>query len=239
MPELDGGGKHWRELRDSVEYIVHDIGINATAFDQKMATDPPKPEEIDLDFTGIFRVEELRPDPPPPAPARPPEDVVIGARSVKKGNCFINMTRARPACKVEPAKTVVLLVEDNTSTRLVLDLICRKAGYVTRQAADAPSFIAALQEQPLPDVVVLDIELPGNVNGFKILAKIRAHPVLKTLPVIMLTVRSEPADLMQAVSLGADGYLTKPASASALLEAISAVLGGSATLGALACDHPL
>jgi two-component system OmpR family response regulator len=193
-----------------------------------MATDPAIPEEIDLDFTGIFPVEELRPDPPPPATASPPADIVIGAHSVKKGDCFINMTRARPACKIDPANTIVLLVEDNTTTRLVLDEICRKAGYLTRQAADAPSFIAALRTPPLPNVVVLDIELPGDVNGFKILAKIRAHPALKTLPVIMLTVCSESTDLMRAVSLGADGYLTKPASARALLEAISAVVGGNA-----------
>src|ERR1019366_5177279 len=116
-----------------------------------MATYPASPDALDLDFTGIFRVEELRPEPPPPAPARPPEDIVIGARAVKKGNCFINMSRARPACKVDPAKTTILLVEDDTTTRLILDVICRKAGYLTRQAADAPSFIAALQKPPLPN----------------------------------------------------------------------------------------
>ena len=191
-----------------------------------MATSPPaSPELIDLDFTGVFRVEDLRPEPPPPAPARAPEDIVIGARSVKKGDCFINMTRARPACKMDPAKTTILLVEDDTTTRLILDVVCRKAGYLTRQATDAPSFVAALQKLPLPNVVVLDVELPGNVSGFKILAKIRAHPMLKTLPVIILTAHSESADLMQAVSLGTDGYLTKPANASALLEAIGTVLG--------------
>jgi CheY-like chemotaxis protein len=192
-----------------------------------MAVTPPKnnPELADLDFTGVFRVEELRPEPAPPAPKRPPEEIVIGARAVKKGNCFINMARARPPRKRDPAATTVLLVEDDTTTRMILDLICKKAGFQTRQAADAPSFIAAIQKRPLPDAVVLDVELPGNVSGFKILAKIRAHPMLRTLPVIILTAHSEPSDLMQAVSLGSDAFLTKPASARALLDALDAVLG--------------
>ena len=192
-----------------------------------MATNRPEPDAFDLDFTGIFRVEDLRPEPPPAAPERPPEDIVIGARAVKKGSCFINMSRARAARQVDPAKTTILLVEDDTATRLILDAVCRKAGYRTREAADAPGFVAAIQKPPLPDAVVLDVELPGNVSGFKILAKMRLHPALKTLPVIMLTAHSEAADLMQAVSLGADAYLTKPASARALLDAIGAVLGAS------------
>jgi len=141
------------------------------------------------------------------------------------------MARARAARKLDPAKTTILLVEDDTTTRLILDMICRKAGYLTRQAADAPSFIGAIQKMPLPDAIVLDVELPGNVSGFKILAKIRAHPILKTLPVIMLTVHSEPADLLQAVSLGTDAYLTKPASAQALLDALGAVLGAARLAG--------
>jgi two-component system OmpR family response regulator len=193
-----------------------------------MATNPPEFDALDLDFTGVFRVEGLRPEAPPAAPERPTEDVVIGARAVKKGSCFINMSRARAARQVDPAKTTILLVEDDTATRLILDAICRKAGYLTREAADAPGFLAAIQTPPLPDAVVLDVELPGNVSGFKILAKMRSHPTLKTLPVIILTVHSEAADLMHAVSLGTDAYLTKPASARALLDAISAVLGSFA-----------
>jgi two-component system, OmpR family, response regulator len=192
-----------------------------------MATQPPKDDLIDLDFTGVFRIEELRAEPPPPPPKTLPEDIVIGARAIKKGNSFINMTRARPARKVDPASTTILLVEDDKTTRLILDVILKKAGYLTRQALDASTFIAAIQKKPLPGCVILDLELPGGVSGFKILAKMRAHPVLKTLPVVILTVRSEPADLVQAVSLGADAYLTKPANAKALLDAIAAVLGAS------------
>lgn len=117
-----------------------------------MSTKPPAQSDpaIDLDFTGVFRIEELRLEPAPPVPKRPPEDIVIGARAIKKGNSFINMARSRPARRIDPAQTTILLVEDDTTTRLIIDVICRKAGYLTRQAADAPSFIAAMQKSLCP-----------------------------------------------------------------------------------------
>lgn len=184
------------------------------------------PEDVDLDFTGVFRVEELKLEPPPKPPAILPKDIVIGAAALKKGDCFISMAHARPTRRVDHAKTTILIVEDDTTTRTVLDLLLRKAGYLTRQASDAATFLAAIQKKPLPDVIILDVMLPGNVSGFKILGKIRSHPALRALPVIMLTGQSEIGDLMQAVSMGADAYLTKPAKLRALLDAVTAVLGG-------------
>ena len=78
----------------------------------------------------------------------------------------------------------------------------------------------------LPSVVILDIELPGGVSGFRILQKIRAHPTIKNMPVIIFSGHAEPADLMQGLQLGADAYLSKPAKAEAIIAAIKAVLGG-------------
>ena len=119
----------------------------------------------------------------------------------------------------------MLFRSDDKTTRIILDMICKKAGFQTRQAADAATFLAAMNKPPLPDAVVLDIELPNNVSGFKILSKMRDHPVLKKIPVVVVTVRSEPEDLMQAMNLGADAYLTKPAKSQEFLEAIHKVLG--------------
>ena len=115
---------------------------------RQMANDPKDDELVDLDFTGVFKVEELRPEPPPPPPKKMPEEFVIGAKAMKKGSSFINMARARPARKVDPAKTSILLVEDDKTTRIILDMICKKAGFQTRQAADAATFLATMNKPP-------------------------------------------------------------------------------------------
>jgi CheY-like chemotaxis protein len=255
---------------------------------------PPRasqtPGAIDLDFTGVFNLRDLRaaiesgtpppdlapapmpepeieapaapvqqapaaaapaapvarvpaapavaPTPPaaraPAAPAAPaakprpvPKDLMVGVKALEEQSYFVNMTRPRAKRTVDPARTMVLLVEDDATTRNILNFILtRGEGYQTRLASDVKGFVAALQKKPLPDVVILDIELPGGVSGFKILQKIRAHPVIRDMPVIIFTGHSEPGDLLQGLALGADAYLSKPAKAEAIFAAIKAVLGG-------------
>ena len=182
---------------------------------------------IDLDFTGVFKVADLKLEPPPPPPRRIPQDILIGAKSLEQGNYFVNLTRPRPVRAVDPKKTTILIVEDDLPTLNMLDLLLtRAAGYQTRRARDVQSFIQAMQKTPLADAVILDLNLPGNVSGFKILAKIRAHPVIRELPVIILTGHSSPEYLLEGLKLGADAYLSKPAKSSAVFEALKLVLGG-------------
>ena len=164
---------------------------------------------------------------PPPKPRPIPKDILVGAKALQRDNYYVNLTRPRPKRVVEPAKTTVLLVEDDSTTRNILSFILTKGeGYQTRLAGDVKTFVAALQKPPLPSVVILDIELPGGVSGFRILQKIRAHPTIKNMPVIIFSGHAEPADLMQGLQLGADAYLSKPAKAEAIIAAIKAVLGG-------------
>ena len=182
---------------------------------------------IDLDFTGVFKLADLRPEPPPPPPRRIPENILIGSRSLAEGNYFVNVSRPRPARSVDPKKTTILIVEDDLPTLNMLDLLLsRAAGYQTRRASEVQGFIQAMQKLPPVDAVILDVNLAGNVSGFKILAKIRAHPALRKLPVIMLTGHSAPEYLQQGLALGADAYLSKPAKSQAVFEALKAVLGG-------------
>ena len=148
-------------------------------------------------------------------------------KALEEQSYYVNMTRPRASRTIDPAKTLILLVEDDATTRNILNFILtRSEGYQTRLAGDVKGFVAALQKKPLPDVVILDIELPGGVSGFKILQKIRSHPVIRDMPVIIFTGHSEPGDLLQGLALGVDAYLSKPAKAEAILAAIKAVLGG-------------
>jgi len=189
---------------------------------------PPEPVEsgVDLDFTGVFKLQDLKADPPPPPPKKVPDDIVIGAQELSRGNCFINMSRRRPARKVEVAKTTILIVEDDKTTQYLLHMLLSRGGYQTRRASDAAEFIAAMQKAPLPDLVILDIRLKGDVSGFKILTKIRAHPKIAKMPVVILSGQTAPSDLMQAVSLGVDAFLSKPTKSKALMDAVTAALGG-------------
>jgi DNA-binding response OmpR family regulator len=73
------------------------------------------------------------------------------------------------------------------------------------------------------DVAVFDVMLPDG-NGFDLLAKLRASPEFATLPVVMLTAKTELADIHRGLALGADGYITKPYSKTQLGEVIAHVL---------------
>ena len=183
-------------------------------------------DKIDLDFTGVFKLADLKI--PPPAPAVPkaiPKEIIIGASKLAAGNFFVNFTRTRPKRRLDRSATTVLVTEDDVPTRTLLNLMLGRAGYKTRLAGSGAEFIAAMNQRPLPDLLILDIHLP-DVNGLKVLSKIRSHPQLVNLPVILFTAHTGAAILAQAVTLGVDGFLSKPAKAGDVLAAVETVLGG-------------
>ena len=96
--------------------------------------------------------------------------------------------------------------------------------FLPRLAGNSNEILEALRGQPLPDMVLLDIGLP-DTSGFDVLARMRAHPQLKPIPVIMLTGQAQREDVMRGLAGGADGYITKPFDRDVLLTGIRAVLG--------------
>jgi len=80
-----------------------------------------------------------------------------------------------------------------------------------------------LREQSRPDLLLLDVMLP-DCNGFDILGKLRARPEFALLPIVLLTVKAELADIRNGLALGADGYITKPYSKNQMTEVIGRVL---------------
>ena len=82
----------------------------------------------------------------------------------------------------------------------------------------------ALRLVPMPDLILLDVHLP-DADGFDILARMRQHPVLKSMPVIMLTGETTREAVLKGLKGGADGYVTKPFEADVLVAAVKAVLG--------------
>ena len=113
----------------------------------------------------------------------------------------------------------VLVVDDDRDLRELIGFALTQSGFLVVKAADGPSAVRMFDAEG-PDLVVLDINMPG-ASGFQVCEAIRAR---SAVPIMMLTVRSEEEDLIKALDLGADDYLTKPFSPKTLLARIKALL---------------
>ena len=102
----------------------------------------------------------------------------------------------------------VLLIEDDDASQYVYGTVLAHHGFTVVPARTGLLGMAAL-EGPLPDVVVLDIGLPG-LDGFELLARIRANPRTADLPVLIVTVHVFEADQARAQEAGCDVFLKKP-----------------------------
>jgi DNA-binding response OmpR family regulator len=113
----------------------------------------------------------------------------------------------------------VLVADDDADLRELIGFTLTQAGYLVIKAADGSAALRSF-EQESADLVVLDINMP-QLSGFQVCEAIRAR---SRVPVMMLTVRGEEEDLVRALGLGADDYLTKPFSPRTLLARIKALL---------------
>ena len=117
----------------------------------------------------------------------------------------------------------VLVVDDDLTIAEVVGDYLRDAGLETRHAADGQSALS-LARQWLPDLVVLDLMLPG-IDGLEVCRRLRAaHDIQQPLPVIMLTALGEETDRVLGLETGADDYVTKPFSPRELALRVQAVL---------------
>ena len=100
----------------------------------------------------------------------------------------------------------------------------RLQGFEARAAMNRGQVVAALRQVPSPDLVLLDVRLP-DANGFDILLRMKQHPALKSIAVIMLTGEANRESVMRGLAGGADGYVTKPFEMETLLKGVKSVLG--------------
>ncbi|MCU0760921.1 MAG: response regulator transcription factor [Steroidobacteraceae bacterium] len=113
----------------------------------------------------------------------------------------------------------IMVVDDDPDMLAVTGFALQQAGYLVVRANSYGSALGTFREER-PDGAVLDINLPGG-SGFDLCAALRRE---SDLPILMLTVRGDEADLVRALELGADDYLTKPFSPRTLLARIKALL---------------
>jgi len=112
----------------------------------------------------------------------------------------------------------ILVVDDDATIRDVLERYLRREGFVVRTIADGQSALQTVSTEQ-PDLIVLDLMLP-QLDGWEICRRLRAET---TIPILMLTARSEEYERILGLGLGADDYVTKPFSPGEVVARIKAI----------------
>lgn len=116
----------------------------------------------------------------------------------------------------------VLLIEDEQNIIEAVSFILSRDGWDVRTHCNGNDAVDAIRNR-LPDLVILDVMLPGK-SGFDILQEIRADTELGKTPVLMLSARGQSRDVEMAERAGANRYMTKPFSNADVLEAVRALV---------------
>jgi CheY-like chemotaxis protein len=122
-----------------------------------------------------------------------------------------------------PRTTTILVVDDNDDTRGLLRALLERGAHRIVEAEDGEEALALIGRVP-PDLIVLDVNLPG-IDGPEVCRRVKTGAATRAVPVVMLTAAIEEEDRRRCLAAGADGYLTKPFSPLALLDLLEAHLG--------------
>lgn len=181
-------------------------------------------EGIDLD--DFFSPKKALAAPSAGASASAEREAESGTPELQRKGYYVSIAR-RSGSAHAPAdgkKLSVLVIEDDPMLGKLLQQRFTAEGYAVRVAANREQILATLRSLPLPDLVLLDVVLP-DANGFDVLARMKQHPALRTVPVVMLTGQATRASVMRGLVGGADGYITKPFDVEILVRGVRAVLG--------------
>ena len=138
-----------------------------------------------------------------------------GARRVAHARAGADARRAS-AATAAPSRMVV---DDSITVRRVTQRLLERNGMRVLTARDGMDAVALLQDN-VPDVILLDIEMP-RMDGYEVAAHVRNDPRLKDVPIIMVTSRVGEKHRARAIELGVDDYLGKPYQEAQLLDAIA------------------
>jgi two-component system phosphate regulon response regulator PhoB len=121
-----------------------------------------------------------------------------------------------------PSRERILVVEDEEDILELIRYNLAREGYRVSSATSGEDGLrAAMRDKP--DLVVLDIMLPG-IDGIEVCRRLKADPQTRYIPVVMVTAKGDEADVVTGLELGADDYLTKPFSPKVLIARLRAVI---------------
>lgn len=117
----------------------------------------------------------------------------------------------------------ILIVEDQADIRDLVRMTLEMGDFQVHEAPDGAAALR-LAEQLSPDLMLLDVMMPGGIDGLEVCRRIRANPRLKRTRILMLSARDQASDRRAGKDAGADDYLTKPFSPRELLQAVTRAL---------------
>jgi DNA-binding response OmpR family regulator len=132
---------------------------------------------------------------------------------------WASMSTDSSATAAEPHANRILIVDDDAELLALIGFALRNAGFQVVAANDGASALTIFEREPFA-LMILDIMMPG-ADGFAVCESVRTR---SSMPVIMLSARNNEHDIVRALEIGADDYLTKPFSPRTLLARIHAVL---------------
>jgi CheY-like chemotaxis protein len=153
------------------------------------------------------------------------QEAANGAATLRENGYYVSIARrAKAQAQAATRGLAVLVVEDEPLVAKFLKALVESEGHVVRIASNREEILAEIRKAPLPDLVFLDVMLP-DANGFDVLHRMKAHPALAEIPVVIVTTQATRESVMKGLALGADGYFTKPFEIEVLLRGMKAVLG--------------
>ena len=117
----------------------------------------------------------------------------------------------------------ILIVDDDLDVRQAMHVRLKANGYDTFFATDALSSVAEARKQ-LPDLIILDLGLPGG-DGYVVIERLKRHPALAVIPIVVVSARDVRGNKDRAIKAGAKVYLQKPVDNAELLAIIRQALG--------------
>lgn len=113
----------------------------------------------------------------------------------------------------------VLVVDDDADVRFIVRRLLEDAGMEVHEAGSVSELFSSLDESELPDVILLDLTMPGP-SGWGVLPKLQSDPLRAKIPVVVLTGHNDPEFKAAAKARGAAGYVTKPFKDWELVDAV-------------------
>jgi two-component system phosphate regulon response regulator PhoB len=119
-------------------------------------------------------------------------------------------------------KESIVVIDDEEDIRELIRYNLSKEGFNVACAVSGEEGVALVQKER-PDLVILDLMLPG-IDGLEVCRRLKADPILTAIPIVMVSARGEEPDVVSGLELGADDYVSKPFSPRVLLARVKSVL---------------